>query len=294
MRHQGLVLGLAVLTLAGTILLYVVIPKGFLPLQDTGAIIATTEAAQNISIPAMSALQLKAAAIVEHDPAVEDVSSLVGAGSVNPTPNVGRLSITLKPRAQRAAIGVVMSRLQDALRDLVGLAVYMQPVQDIQIGARVSRTQYQYTLTDTDRSELDEWTPRLIEKLRAIPELSHVTSDQQDSGFATEIVVDRDAATRLGVTMQAIEDVLYDAFGQRQVSTIYQQSNQYRVVLSADPSWIASPASSGKAARAGDSGEFRCQWRPPRWRPRPLPPPIRSPRCRCFRSPTWYVVPRRW
>jgi multidrug efflux pump len=243
MRHQGLVLGLAVLTLAGTILLYVVIPKGFLPLQDTGAIIATTEAAQNISIPAMSALQLKAAAIVQRDPAVENVSSLVGAGSVNPTPNVGRLSITLKPRALRPAIGVVMSRLQDAMDDMTGLAVYMQPVQDIQIGARVSRTQYQYTLTDTDQAELDEWTPRLIDKLRAIPELSHVTSDQQESGFATEIVVDRDAATRLGVTMQAIEDVLYDAFGQRQVSTIYQQSNQYRVVLSADPSWIANPAS---------------------------------------------------
>ena len=256
MRHQGLVLGLAVLTLAGTILLYVVIPKGFLPLQDTGAIVATTEAAQNISIPAMSALQLKAAAIVERDPAVENVASLVGAGSVNPTPNVGRLSITLKPRAQRPAIGVVMSRLQDAMRDMTGLAVYMQPVQDIQIGARVSRTQYQYTLTDTDQAELDEWTPRLIEKLRAIPELSHVTSDQQDSGFATEIVVDRDAATRLGVTMQAIEDVLYDAFGQRQVSTIYQQSNQYRVVLSADPSWIENPASLEKLRVPGTVASF--------------------------------------
>ena len=256
MRHQGLVLGLAVLTLAGTIVLYVVIPKGFLPLQDTGAIVATTEAAQNISIPAMSALQLKAAAIVERDPAVENVASLVGAGSVNPTPNVGRLSITLKPRAQRPAIGAVMSRLQDALRDMTGLAVYMQPVQDIQIGARVSRTQYQYTLTDTDQAELDEWTPRLIEKLRAIPELSHVTSDQQDSGFATEIVVDRDAATRLGVTMQAIEDVLYDAFGQRQVSTIYQQSNQYRVVLSADPSWIENPASLEKLRVPGTVASF--------------------------------------
>ncbi len=256
MRHQGLVLGLAMLTLAGTIILYVVIPKGFLPQQDTGAIIATTEAAQNISIPAMSELQLKAAAIVERDPAVDNVTSLIGAGSVNPTPNVGRLSITLKPRAQRDAIGVVISRLQDSLRDLSGTAIYMQPVQDIQIGARTSRTQYQYTLTDTDQAELDEWTPRLIDKLRAIPELSHVTSDQQQSGFATEIVVDRDAATRLGVTMQAIEDVLYDAFGQRQVSTIYQQSNQYRVVLSADPSWIANPTSLEKLRVPGTVASF--------------------------------------
>jgi multidrug efflux pump len=241
MRHQGFMLGIAVLTLAGTIVLYVVIPKGFLPQQDTGAIIATTEAAQSISIPAMSALQQKAAAIVQRDPAVEGVASLVGAGEVNPTPNVGRLSITLKPRSQRGPIDGVIARLQASLQDVAGLSVFMQPVQDIQIGARVSRTQYQYTLTDTDQAELDEWTPRLIARLRQIPELTNVTSDQQDNGFATRIVVDRDAATRLGVTMQAIEDVLYDAFGQRQVSTIYQQSNQYRVVLSADPSWIENP-----------------------------------------------------
>ncbi len=241
MRHQGFVLGLAVLTLGGTILLYVVIPKGFLPQQDTGAIVATTEAAQNISIPAMSELQLRAAAIVERDPAVENVASLVGAGSVNPTPNVGRLSITLKPRSQRAPIAQVMTRLQNALQNSTGLSVFMQPVQDIQIGARISRTQYQYTLTDTDQAELENFTPKLIDRLRQSPELANVTSDQQQNGFATEIVVDRDAATRLGVTMQAIEDVLYDAFGQRQVSTIYQQSNQYRVVLSADPAWIANP-----------------------------------------------------
>jgi multidrug efflux pump len=256
MHHQGLVLAIAVLTLAGTIALYVVIPKGFLPQQDTGAIIATTEAAQNISIPAMSRLQLKAAAIVEQDKAVANVASLVGAGEVNPTPNVGRLSITLKPRRERAAMEVVIGRLQAALRDVPGLSVFMQPVQDIQIGARVSRTQYQYTLTDTDQSELNEWIPRLIDRLRQISELTNVTSDQQNDGFATEIVVDRDAATRLGVTMQAIEDVLYDAFGQRQVSTIYQQSNQYRVVLSADPAWIADPESLLKLRVPGTVASF--------------------------------------
>ncbi len=256
LRHQRLVLGVAILTLVGTVVLYVVVPKGFLPQQDTGAIIATTEAAQNISIPAMTGLQLRAADIVQHDAAVENVASLIGAGSVNPTPNVGRLSITLKPRRQRDAMPVVIARLQSALSGVTGLSVFMQPVQDIQIGARVSRTQYQYTLTDTDAAELAEWTPRLIDRLRASPELTNVTSDQQEDGFATEIVVDRDRATRLGVTMQAIEDVLYDAFGQRQVSTIYQQSNQYRVVMSADPSWVSNPKSLEKLRVPGTVASF--------------------------------------
>jgi multidrug efflux pump len=243
LRHNGWVLGVAALTLVGTIFLYIVIPKGFLPQQDTGAIVATTEAAENISIPAMSALQLQAAAIVEADPAVAGVASLVGAGVVNPTPNVGRLSITLKPRRQRQTVLTVMARLQAALRGVPGLTVYMQPVQDIQIGARISRTQYQYTLMDTDGPELADWAPRLIARMRQSHELTDVTSDQQPNGFATDIVVDRDAATRLGVTMQAIEDVLYDSFGQRQVSTIFAQSNQYRVVMEAAPGWVANPES---------------------------------------------------
>ncbi len=256
LRHQPIVLSIAAATLAGTILLYIVIPKGFLPQQDTGAIVAVTEAAQNISIPAMARLQLRAAAIVGRDPAVENVGSLIGAGTINPTPNVGRLAITLKPRGERAPIGAVTARLQAALRDVAGLSVFLQPVQDIQIGARISRTQYQYTLTDTDAGELRLWVPRLIDRMRDIPELANVASDQQDEGFATEIVVDRDAATRLGVTMQAIEDVLYDAFGQRQAGTIYEQSNQYRVVLSASPDWIADPASLMKLRVPGTIASF--------------------------------------
>jgi multidrug efflux pump len=243
LRHNGTVLMIAAATLAGTIFLYIVIPKGFLPLQDTGAIIVTTEAAQDISIPAMSKLQLQAAAMIQQDPAVTGVASLVGAGSVNATPNSGRITVTLKPRRERPSAPVVMARLQSRLAAIPGLKTYMQAVQDIQIGARVSRTQFQYTLMDTDADELAEWVPKLIARLRTLPELSDVTSDQQDSGFATEIVVDRDAATRLGVTMQAIEDVLYDAFGQRQISTIFAQSNQYRVVMEADPSWISDPNS---------------------------------------------------
>jgi multidrug efflux pump len=256
MRHQPVVLTIAVLTLCGTVLLYVVVPKGFLPQQDTGAIVITTEAAQNVSIPAMTALQAKAAAIVTDDPAVANVASLVGASEVNPTPNVGRLSVTLKPRPQREAMETVIARMRGRLGVIPGLAVFMQPVQDIQIGARISRTQYQYTLTDTDEAELRDWTPRLMERLRQVPLLANVTSDQQENGFATEIVVDRDAATRLGVTMQAIEDVLYDAFGQRQVSTIYQQSNQYRVVLSADPDWIRDPQSLEKLRVPGTVASF--------------------------------------
>jgi multidrug efflux pump len=243
LRHNSFMIGVAVLTLVGTTVLYVVIPKGFLPQQDTGSIVVTTEAAQNISIPAMSALQLRAAAMIQADPAVAGVASLVGAGSVNATPNAGRITITLKPRRERDPAPEVITRLQSKIAAIPGLIAYMQPVQDIQIGARVSRTQYQYTLMDTDPVELAEWLPKLITKLRSLPQLQDVTSDQQNTGFATEIIVDRDAATRLGVTMQAIEDVLYDAFGQRQISTIFAQSNQYRVVMEADPAWIADPGS---------------------------------------------------
>jgi multidrug efflux pump len=242
-RYNRLVIGLAMLTLAGTVVLYLIIPKGFLPQQDTGAIVGTTEAAENISVPAMGALQLRAAAVVEADPAVSGVASLVGAGAVNPSPNVGRLSITLKPRRQRESAPVVVDRLERKLAAIAGLTVYLQPVQDIQIGARISRTQYQYTLMDTDAAELTEWLPKLMARMRQAPELRDVTSDQQPNGWATEIVVDRDAATRLGVTMQSIEDVLYDAFGQRQISTIFAQSNQYRVILEATAGWTSDPSS---------------------------------------------------
>jgi multidrug efflux pump len=241
--HNGWMLGLACLTLVGTILLYIAIPKGFLPQQDTGAVIATTEAAQSISESAMAKLQQQAADIVQQDPAVAGVASLVGAGTVNPTPNVGRLSLTLKPRRMRDPVTAVIARLHEKLRGIPGLTVYLQPVQDIQIGARVSRTQYQYTLMDTDGAELAVWAPRLIAQMKKTAELTDITSDQQPSGFATDIIVERDAATRLGVTMQAIEDVLYDSFGQRQVSTIFSQSNQYRVVMEAAPGWVADPQS---------------------------------------------------
>ena len=244
LRHQQLMLTVAVATLIGTIVMYVIVPKGFLPLQDTGVIVAVTEGEQSISIPRMSELQAQAVQLIRQDPAVASVVSFVGAGTINPTPNVGRLSITLKPRRQRdAGAEVIAARLQERMASLPGLSVFMQPVQDIQISTRISRTQFQYTLIDTDANELAEWAPRLLGKLQQSPALAEVTSDDANNGFRTFIHVDRDAAMRLGVTMQAVQDVLYDAFGQRQISTIFSQSNQYRVVLEANPAWQANPDS---------------------------------------------------
>ena len=243
LRFRGTTLAVALATLAGTVALYMAVPKGFLPQQDTGVIVAVTEAAQSASIPRMAGLQSEAAEIVRADPAVAGVASFVGAGTLNATPNTGRLTVVLKPRGERDPAHRVIERLQGKLAGMPGLSVFMQPVQDIQIGARVSRTQFQYTLLDTDAGRLAEWAPRLVAELREAPELRDVTSDQQTGGFATTVRVDRDAAMRLGVTMQEVQDALYDAFGQRQISTIFGQANQYRVVLEADPAWQADPRS---------------------------------------------------
>ena len=243
LRFQGVTLLVAVATLVGTVVLYVIIPKGFLPQQDTGVIIAVTEAAQSASIPRMQVLQTQLAEIARRDPAVSGVASFVGAGSINATPNTGRLTIALKPRGERDRAPEVIARLMEAMGGVPGMSVFMQPVQDIQIGARVSRTQFQYTLLDTDAQELAVWAPRLLARLRTMPDLVDVATDQQSDGFATRVQVDRDAAMRLGVTMQSVQDALYDAYGQRQISTIFSQSNQYRVVLEANPDWQADPAS---------------------------------------------------
>ena len=242
-RHQRLVLAVGMMTLFGTLGLYAIVPKGFLPRQDTGVILAVTEAAQSVSIPRLAEMQTRMAAIIRRDPAVTGVVSFVGAGTINTTPNTGRLTIAVKPVGQRDRMDVVVARMQAAIAGLPGITAFFQPVQDIQIGTRVSRTPYQYTLMDTDAAELATWAPRLRQKLATLPELRDVASDQQDEGFRTFISVDRDAAMRLGVSMQAIQDTLYDAFGQRQISTIFGQSNQYRVVLEADRPWQADPES---------------------------------------------------
>jgi multidrug efflux pump len=242
-RHQRFVLAVGVLTLFGTLGLYAIVPKGFLPRQDTGVILAVTEAAQSASIQKLAEMQTRMAAIIRKDPAVTGVVSFVGAGTINTTPNTGRLTIALKPVGQRDRMDVVVARMQAAITGIPGITAFFQPVQDIQIGTRVSRTPYQYTLMDTDAAELAAWAPRLRQKLATLPELRDVASDQQDEGFRTFITVDRDAAMRLGVSMQAIQDTLYDGFGQRQISTIFGQANQYRVVLEADPAWQADPDS---------------------------------------------------
>ncbi len=255
LRHQGLVLMVAVLTLFGTVALYVIIPKGFLPQQDTGVIVAVTEAAQSVSIPRMTVLQEQAAAIIAADPAVSGVASFVGAGSINPTPNTGRITIALKPHESgRASAADVAARLMPKLEAIPGLKTFMQPVQDIQIGTRISRTQFQYTIIDTDTAELDTWAPKLLQAMGALPELQDVATDQQNDGFRSFVRVNRDQAFRLGVSMQAVQDALYDSFGQRQISTIFSQSNQYRVVLEADAAWLADPDSLTRLRVASNTG----------------------------------------
>jgi multidrug efflux pump len=240
-RRRPLVLLVGAATLVGTIGLYAVVPKGFLPQQDTGVLVAVTEAAQNVSIPRLVELQTKVAQIVERDPAVTGVVSFVGAGTINATPNTGRLTIALKPIGQRDSVSVVIARMQQGISGIPGITAFFQPVQDIQIGTRISRTQFQYTLVDTDPAELALWGPKLLKRLADEPALTNVATDQQNDGFRTYINVDRDAALRLGVSMQAIQDTLYDSFGQRQISTIFGQANQYRVVLEANPEWQANP-----------------------------------------------------
>jgi multidrug efflux pump len=242
LRHETLMLLLALATLGGTIWLYVIVPKGFLPQQDTGVIVAVTEASQSVSIPRLAALQAQVADIVAADPAVTGVVSFIGAGTINATANSGRLTIALKPIHERDPAPVITARLAREIAGVAGISAFFRPVQDIQIGTRISRTQFQYTLVDTDPAELAEWGPKLLTKLQSLPELMDVATDQQNDGFRTYIRVDRDAAMRLGVSMQAVSDTLYDSFGQRQISTIFGQANQYRVVLEADPSWQADPS----------------------------------------------------
>src|SRR5213594_3985264 len=220
--HQSATLLVAAATLVLTVVLYVVVPKGFFPLQDTGVIQAISEAAQTISFPAMAARQQALAAVILKDPAVESLSSFIGVDGTNVTINSGRILITLKPLARRGVSAVdVIRRLQPALARVEGIQLFMQPVQDLTVEDRVSRTQYQYSLEDPDGRELSLWAPRLVDALRARRELADVSSDQQDQGLGTVLAVDRSTASRFGISPQAIDNTLYDAFGQRQVSTMF-------------------------------------------------------------------------
>ena len=257
LRHQFFTLMIAMITLIATIWLYVIVPKGLLPQQDTGLITGVTDAPQSISFRAMVAKQREIADIVAKDPDVANVASFVGAGTVNPTVNSGRLYIDLKPRADRkAGAAEIIDRLREATKDVQGISLFMQSVQDVQIDSRVSRTQYQYTLQDADEAELGTWAPKLLEKLGTLPELADVASDQQTGGLQLSVDVDRDKASSMNIIPQAIDDTLYDAFGQRQVSTIFTQLTQYRVVLEAEPSFQLTPAALEKIYVKSTTGQM--------------------------------------
>jgi multidrug efflux pump len=244
LRHQGLTLVVTAATLGCTILLFLIVPKGFFPVQDTGVIIGITEAPQQVSFQAMSRLQQQLAGVILHDPAVESLSSFIGVDGTNTTVNSGRIQINLKPLSNRdASASAVIRRLTSKLSTVNGIQMFMQPVQDITVEDRVSRTQYQYSLEDPDPQELATWAPRLLDKLAALPQLRDVASDQQTGGLEANLVIDRDTASRLGITPQMIDDTLYDAFGQRQVSTIFTQLNQYHVVLEVAPQYQRNPKS---------------------------------------------------
>ncbi len=234
LKHQPLTLLVAIGTLALTVFLYVIVPKGFFPVQDTGVIQGISEAPQSISFAAMGERQQQLAEIILEDPAVQSLSSYIGVDGDNATLNSGRLLINLKPHGERdLTASEVISRLQPQLDKLVGIRLFMQPVQDLTIEDRVSRTQYQFSMSSPDSELLSQWSSRLVEALAQRPELTDVASDLQDKGLQVYLVIDRDAASRLGVSVANITDALYDAFGQRQISTIYTQASQYRVVLQA-------------------------------------------------------------
>ena len=282
LRFQTITLLVAVGTLVLTIFLYIVIPKGFFPVQDTGVIQGISQAPQTICSQAMAQKQQELAKVILQDPAVESLSSFIGADGTNTTLNSGRMSINLKPLNQRdLSAADVIRRLQQQLAQVDGIKLYMQPVQNITVDDRVSRTQYQYTLEDPDVNELNQWTNRFVDKLKQLPQLEDVATDQQTGGLAVSLVIDRVTASRLGIAPTTIDNTLYDAFGQRQINTMYTQLNQYHVILEAQPQFQKDPdklnklyiqanASSG-ASGAAASTSFSAS-------ARPLPARMRSPR----------------
>jgi multidrug efflux pump len=242
LRYQTTTLLVAVGTLVLTILLYIIVPKGFFPVQDTGIIQGFSQASQTISFDAMSDRQQAVAKIILEDPAVDNLSSFIGVDGTNTTLNSGRILINLKPLEQRKiSASDIIRRLQPKLAQVEGITLYMQPVQDLTVEDRVSRTQYQYTLEDPDPNELNVWTARFVQKLQELPQLTDVATDQQTSGLAASLMIDRVTASRMGITPEIIDETLYDAFGQRQISTIYTQLNQYHVILETLPEFQKNP-----------------------------------------------------
>lgn len=242
LRRQGGTLLVAIATLVLTVVLYLYVPKGFFPIQDTGVIQGVSEAAQTISFQAMASQQQALATIILDDPAVESLSSFIGIDGTNTTLNSGRILINLKPLEERKiSASNVIRRLQPKLGLVPGITLFMQPVQDITVEDRVSRTQFQYTLEDPNAEELNVWVPKMMAELQKLPELHDVASDHQVGGLRAKVVFDRETAYRLGITASAIDQMLYDAYGQRQVSTIFTQLNQYHVVLEVKPDFLRNP-----------------------------------------------------
>jgi len=264
LRFRTTTLLVTAATLVGTVLLYIYVPKGFFPVQDTGVILGVSEGPQDTSFSLMAAKQRALADIILKDPAVDSLSSFIGVDGINTTLNSGRIQINLKPLAQRkTSASDVIRRLQPEVSKVDGISLFMQPVQDLTVEDRVSRTQFQYSLEDVDAKELGYWVPRLMDKLKNLPELRDVASDQQNSGLLAVLTIDRDTASRLGVLPADIDNTLYDAYGQRLVSTIFTQLNQYHVVLEVDPQFQQNPqdlrniyvhSSTGQAGQAPSSG----------------------------------------
>jgi multidrug efflux pump len=244
LNHQTLTLLVTVATLVATIFLYIEVPKGFFPVQDTGVILGISDASESISFAAMAERQQALAAAILKDKDVASLSSFIGVDGTNVTPNSGRIQINLKPRDERSDdVSTIIRRLQTEIAGVEGITLYMQPVQDLTVEDRVSRTQYQFSLEDADPKELATWTNKLVAKLKTIPELRDVATDQQNQAAQANLVIDRDTASRLGVSASAIDNTLYDAFGQRLVSIMFTQLNQYHVVLEVDPQFRNDPDS---------------------------------------------------
>jgi hydrophobe/amphiphile efflux-1 (HAE1) family protein len=255
LRHRQVTLTIMILTVALTLVLFVVIPKGFFPQQDTGMIVGISEGAQNISPQGMMERQEVVLAAVSRDPAVASATAYIGPGGSTVTENDGRMFITLKPHSERnVTADQVISRLNRALEPIQGITLYMQAAQDINVGARLSKTQYQFTLVDVDSDELSHWAPLLLQKLQTLPSITDVASDQQSAGHTLTIEVNRDAASRLGVDPAVVDSLLYDAFGQRHIARIYTALNQYYVILEVDPSYQLGPNALGRIYARSTSG----------------------------------------
>ncbi len=256
LRHQTVTLLVTIGTLVATIWLYMIVPKGFFPVQDTGVIMGISDAPESVSFSSMAERQQRLAAAVLKDPDVASLSSFIGVDGTNTTPNSGRIQINLKPKDERTDdASAIIKRLQQEVAGVEGITLYMQPVQDLTVEDRISRTQYQFSLEDADAKELGDWTNRLMAKLRTLPELRDIATDQQNQAAMASLVIDRDTASRLGISMSAVDNTLYDAYGQRLVSIMFTQLNQYHVVLEVDPTFRNDPDSLKNIFVPGTTGQ---------------------------------------